>query len=393
MKIVIKKFIKCLIFRHFTDIRAVRRYAIPLALFAVQVTTFNAALATGAPPLTRQQNVIADTEDSTKPNMPGRPADVAGLNEAPAVPISYRWQYNQQVVGETVSVQARADDNFVSLAHRFGFGYDELLLANPSAERWITAAGSQVNLPGRTILPLSSPLQLASSQLLDSDSLESQLASDGYLVANLPERRLYVFRGSSVTSYPIGIGQIGWNTPLLKTRVTTKLVDPSWKPPASIRKEANLRGEELPDLVLPGPDNPMGTRAIQFGNTRYYVHGTNRPSGIGKRVSHGCLRMWPVHIEAMYDDVGKGMKVEIVNQPVKAGWSGTNLFVEVHPPLAEDEHSAESLLDLAREVVLSTMLDRQVSEGLDVKLLDRRLQRAVTLSDGTPHLVAHSLSP
>ncbi len=54
----------------------------------------------------------------------------------------------------------------------------------------------------------------------------------------------------------------------------------------------------------------------------YLMHGTNKPWGVGMRVSHGCIRMFPEGIEKLYDLVKEGDKVEIVEQNVKAGWQG-----------------------------------------------------------------------
>ena len=53
----------------------------------------------------------------------------------------------------------------------------------------------------------------------------------------------------------------------------------------------------------------------------YLIHGTNKPSGVGMRVTHGCIRMFPEDIEAMYKTVPVGTSVNIVNQPVKLGWT------------------------------------------------------------------------
>ena len=60
------------------------------------------------------------------------------------------------------------------------------------------------------------------------------------------------------------------------------------------------------------------------------MHGTNKPWGVGMRVRHGCIRMYPEGIEKLYDLVEEGDKVEIVEQNVKAGWQGGVLFLEVH---------------------------------------------------------------
>ncbi len=85
-----------------------------------------------------------------------------------------------------------------------------------------------------------------------------------------------------------------------------------------------------PKVVKPGPENPLGTRAIYLSLPGYLLHGTNKPWGVGMRVSHGCIRLYPEGIESLFDLIEKNEKVEIIDQKVKAGWQGGVLFLEVH---------------------------------------------------------------
>jgi L,D-transpeptidase ErfK/SrfK len=115
--------------------------------------------------------------------------------------------------------------------------------------------------------------------------------------------------------------------PLGETRVVGKRVNPVWGPPASIRAER----PELPAAVPPGPDNPLGTHALDLGWTAHVIHGTNKPLGVGRRVSHGCIRMYPEDIKELFAAVAVGTRVAAVDQPVKVGWRENVLYVEVHP--------------------------------------------------------------
>ena len=130
-----------------------------------------------------------------------------------------------------------------------------------------------------------------------------------------------------VQTYPISIGRMDWATPLGKTTITVKVKDPGWSPPESIRKEHAERGDPLPRYVPPGPDNPMGRYALRLGIPGYLIHSTNKPLGVGMRVSHGCIRMLPEDIEYLFPQVPTGTTVRIVNQPVKAGWYGGKLYL------------------------------------------------------------------
>jgi L,D-transpeptidase ErfK/SrfK len=136
-----------------------------------------------------------------------------------------------------------------------------------------------------------------------------------------------------------------WSTPLGTTRVTGKVANPSWYPPQSIRDEHAARDDILPAIVPPGPDNPLGKHALRLALPSYLIHGTNMPSGIGMRVTHGCIRMFPWDIEALYKVVPIGTPVTIVNQPYKLGWTAEGLYLEAHPPLAKDSPKTAEVVD------------------------------------------------
>src|SRR5690606_25855134 len=151
-------------------------------------------------------------------------------------------------------------------------------------------------------------------------------------------------------TYPVSIGRMDWRTPIGQTRVVAKHKNPSWYPPQSVRLEAKAKGREVPSVVPPGPDNPLGTRALRLGIPAYLIHGTNNPWGIGMRVTHGCVRMYPEDIESLFERVPVNTPVRIVNEPVKAGWFAGSLYLEAHPVLEEhrDEQGQPLRLAVAR---------------------------------------------
>jgi L,D-transpeptidase ErfK/SrfK len=162
------------------------------------------------------------------------------------------------------------------------------------------------------------------------------------LVLNIATKRLFYFPApvagepAIVETYPIGIGREGWATPTGETSVVSKARDPVWFVPASIREEHAAAGDPLPAQVPPGPDNPLGTRVLGLGIPGYLIHGTNKPAGVGMRVSHGCVRLYPEDIESLFERVPLGTPVRIVNQPYLFGWQAGDLLLEAHPPLDED---------------------------------------------------------
>jgi len=224
-------------------------------------------------------------------------------------------------------------ETLADVARQFSLGHQEIRLANPGVEFWLLPPDARVLLPRRHILP--------------------RAVREG-IVLNVPEMRLYYFpqackddQPCSVQTFPVSIGQMDWNTPLGTTRVTAKVENPTWTPPESIRREAAADGKILPDVVPPGPDNPLGDHALYLDLPGYRIHGTNRPYGVGMRVTHGCVRMYPEDIELLFGEVKVGTRVQIVNQPVKLGWSGSTLYMEVHPPLEEDVEGIATLKQTA----------------------------------------------
>jgi L,D-transpeptidase ErfK/SrfK len=161
------------------------------------------------------------------------------------------------------------------------------------------------------------------------------------IVVNLPEHRLYYFPPAKpgepriVRTYPISTGKMDWKTPLGITRIVTKQHLPNWYPPESVRQEHAERGDPLPKVVPPGPDNPLGEHAMRLGipGGAYLIHGTNRPAGVGMQVTHGCIRMYPEDIAELFGLVSVNTRVNLIDQTTKVGWSRGTLYVEHHGPL------------------------------------------------------------
>ena len=210
----------------------------------------------------------------------------------------------QTVIGEPQVVYTRAEDTLSDLAREYGLGFDELVQANPHVDPWLPGADTPVLLPTQYVLP--------------------EVARQG-VVLNVAAKRLFYFPPAAegeqqqVLTYPIGIGRVGWETPTGQTEVVAKAVDPHWYVPWSVRQEHAEMGNPLPSVVPPGPDNPLGSRVLKLEMPGYLIHGTNQPYGVGMRVSHGCVRLYPENIEALYELVDVGEPVVIVNEPYLFG--------------------------------------------------------------------------
>jgi L,D-transpeptidase ErfK/SrfK len=237
------------------------------------------------------------------------------------------------LVGQVRVVVARHEDTLLDIARRGGLGYTEIKMANRGVDPWMPGEGTRVVLPTQRILP--------------------DAPREG-IVINLPEMRLYYYlpaRGDfpQVVTYPISIGRFDWRTPLGVTRIAQKVPNPTWTPPESIRIEHAAKGDILPPVVPAGPDNPLGLFALRLGVPGYLIHGTNKPYGIGMRVTHGCLRLYPEDIATLFQQVSPGLRVNFVSQPYKIGQAFGVTYLEVHHPLKEEKGRKEgALAEIAR---------------------------------------------
>lgn len=272
------------------------------------------------------------------------------------------------VVGSSFLVQAKENETLLDIAREYGVGHNEIINANPDVDRWYPGDGTPIVIPTRYILP-DTPRK--------------------GLVLNLPEMRIYYYpkprndEAPKVITYPVGIGRMNWQTPLGNTYISEKKKNPTWTPPASIRAEHAAKGEILPAVVPAGPDNPLGTRALRLGLPSYLIHGTNKPYGVGMRVSHGCVRMRKEDIEALFDLVPRKETVRIINQPLKIGRFGDALFMEFHSPLEEDNLNFYDNLNNALTLA-HKKLDFQV-EGLS----EATVEAIVKEKSGLPVQVNH----
>ncbi|MFC4312114.1 L,D-transpeptidase family protein [Steroidobacter flavus] len=246
------------------------------------------------------------------------------------------------VIGEVQKVVAAHEDTLLDIGRRYGVGYEEIVAANPGVNAWVPGAGTEVLIPSRYILP------------------------DGPregVVVSLSEHRLFYFpphkpgEAAVVRTYPISVGRMDWHTPLGLTRIVNKREKPIWYPPESVRAEHAADGRPLPKAVPPGPDNPLGEYAMRLGipGGAYLIHGTNRPSGVGMQVTHGCVRMFPEDIKELYGLVPVNTPVRLIDQPYKMGWRGDELFMEVHTPLeGTDSADSHSLTNITKLLVAAT---------------------------------------
>jgi L,D-transpeptidase ErfK/SrfK len=284
------------------------------------------------------------------------------------------------LVGEDRSVKVREGQTLLDVAREQGIGQEEILNANPDIDRWLPKPGEAVMIPGQRLLP--------------------EEKREG-IVINLPELRLYYFPSPpktgrrslpaqkngvrEVITFPVAVGRMDWKTPLGLTKVASKQKNPSWTPPASIRAEHAAEGDPLPRVVRPGPDNPLGAYALRLGVEGYLIHGTDKEFGVGMRVTHGCMRLLPEHIEALFHQVPIGTPVRIVDRPIKLGWGAGELYLEAHPPLEEDGRAIEDLVEQTLDQARAKLANRP-----DLELDEEVVGMILLAQAGLPILISRA---
>jgi L,D-transpeptidase ErfK/SrfK len=263
--------------------------------------------------------------------------------------------------GEIRKIIARHEDTLLDIARENGLGFVELVAANPGVDPWIPGAGRAIILPSAHLLPTG--------------------PREGILL-NLIDQRIYFFPpdGGPIQTFAIGTGQEAWNTPVGNTKIIRKKRNPSWYVPKSILKEQ----PELPAIVRPGPDNPLGNHALYLGWRAYLIHGTNNAWGVGRRVSHGCIRMYPEGIGKLFPQVTPGIPVTVVKQEAKIGWHGGKLYLEIHPnPKQNTELEETGRLTPAPVPELAYRVAQ--AAGKDIKRVDwKRVKAAALERSGIP---------
>ena len=302
-------------------------------------------------------------------------ASVAATATAAASAAQYSLPDAQALMfGDIETITAHGEDTLPDLARRYGLGYEEILRANPGVDTWLPGEGTTIVIPGQRLLPPS--------------------IREG-IVVNLPEHRLYYFpkpkKGEipRVITYPVSIGKMDWSTPLGKTRVIDKRKNPTWSPPESVRKEHEERGDPLPAIVKAGPDNPLGAYAMRLDihPGAYLIHGTNNPIAVGMAITHGCIRMYPEDIEALFPMVPVNTPVWLVNEPVKVARVGGQVWLEVHPPVDEQGQRAE--VDLESFYALANSALGETPAAIHWDFVLATLQEA----SGLPQMIGLEIDP
>lgn len=270
---------------------------------------------------------------------------------------------------QTYTIQ-EGDNKLQTIARRFNTAAQVILETNNTIAPVNPAPGTVITIPSQMLLP--------------------DTPREG-IVVNLAELRLYYFPpGENIVQvFPLGIGQLGLETPVTTTRVSQKIPNPTWTPTPGIRARSLEQGIKLPPVVPAGPNNPLGRFALRLGvgNGEYLIHGTSAPDSVGLRVSSGCMRMNAPDIKALFELVRVGTRVQIINEPVKFSVEPDGKrYIEVHRPLAQAEGENPQVSPITHSADFATFVSQA---GSDKTLIEKALSRRA----GIPVIVSSESGP
>lgn len=275
------------------------------------------------------------------------------------------------IIGQVRIVVAKQEDTLLDIARSFNLGYNEITAANPGVDAWVPGEGTRIVVPTQFILP-PGPRR--------------------GLVLNLAQMRLFYFtepkkgQPAQVITQPVGIGTDYARTPLGETRIVRKTPDPIWRPSADIREEHAAAAHWLDAEVKPGPDNPLGQYALYLGlSGGYLIHGTNKPWGIGMRVSHGCIRLYPEGIAALYPYVQVGASVRIIDERFVLGWMKKIPYLQAFAP-TEDTEGITDLTPLVQSLLKNAMRSGPPDWARAIAAASERRGIPAPIAPGSPPL-------
>ena len=245
--------------------------------------------------------------------------------ELPEPVATHRFEIDPSVdvVGVVQKTRATKDDTLTDIARRFNVGYEEIVRANPGVDPWLPGDGREIVIPSQFILP--------------------NAPREG-IVINVPAMRLFYYpkvkKGEKqIVQHLSRSVWVAWAGPHPRVRQRSsgrRRTRPGVRPPSIIKEHLEEKGEKLDKVIGPGPDNPLGRYAFYLGWPSYMIHGTNKPSGVGLRSSHGCIRLYPEDIEQLFKMAPIGTQVRVVNQPFVFGWHEGSLHIQAYDVLEDD---------------------------------------------------------
>lgn len=266
------------------------------------------------------------------------------------------------VVGHPQEYTLQKGENLLDIAREYGLGFMELGTIYRHWDPFLPPAGARIIIPTMWIVPSRPNTQM---------------------VVNTGEMRLYYFMDNfkKVITYPIGMGVLDFKTPTGKFKIIEKKTNPAWHIPSSLQAKYGM------SVMPPGPDNPLGEYKLTLSWGDYGIHGTHMPWGVGRLVSHGCTRMYPEHIKALFPLVPVGTTVEYIYEPVMIGFKNGRIYLAV----SQDYYfKIPDMLTYTLKRLENAQLINQVDLVKVMKLVEERWGVPVDVTRGSGETTAHS---
>lgn len=267
-----------------------------------------------------------------------------GHTEYRLVPASDDHARKAGLIGRSQMHTVQSGETLLDIARKYDLGISALQAFYPEMNPWVLESGSDMQIPSLWILPP---------------------AKSRGIVINVPEMRLYRFHSKRgiVSTYPVTVGEKETPTPIGTFRIVEKKVDPQWDIPSSLQHKYKEK------TVPPGEDNPIGKYWLGLSCQGYGIHGTDNPWSVGRVISNGCIRLYPEDMEELFPEAPTGTVVEIIYEPVKFGFRGNVIFVEVHEDLYGRIRNLEQhTRKVARKMAIEDSVDwKKVHLALDTR--------------------------
>ncbi|HUW28221.1 MAG TPA: L,D-transpeptidase family protein [Sulfuriferula sp.] len=270
------------------------------------------------------------------------------------------------LVGTQFEYTVQPGDSLTSIGARFGIAQPVLARMNGIKYSAILHPGQLLQIDNRHIVP--------------------EWLAEGILI-NLPQRMLYYFQaGNLLAHYPVALGRPDWPTPAGRFTVVNLQENKTWLVPKSIQEEMRREGKVVKTEVPPGPDNPLGKYWIGLSLPAIGIHGTIAPASIYHFQSHGCIRLHPDDIAALFQHVRLDQTGVIIYAPVLlARLADGRIFLEVNRDIYKKGINALALVEnSARIQGFSDLLDWEKVK--DTIRLKEGLAREVGLPAPAPTL-------
>jgi len=344
-----------------------------------------------SPPLSRlaSKEIPAPAQPADRANSPASSASVPSAKKTPASHDVSRQSPNESTInsgtqkmitGKKLTYVVRKGDTLRLIGAKFGVSWKLVARQNRLDPKAFLKPGQKLSINTLRIIP--------------------KILQDG-IVINIPDRTLYLFKNRKLEkALPVALGmsrmygELLWQTPVGKFKILSKIKDPAWHVPPSIQKKMELEGKPVKTLVPPGEDNPLGKYAMKTSIPGILIHSTIAPESINSYSTHGCIRVLPANMEAIFDEVPINSRGEIIYQPVKIALSENGrVFLEVHQDIYDRRQNLQAL---AKQLIAKNNLELRVDWEKVTTSLKRKAGFPEDITGTTSPktmLTSHNLEP